>query len=406
MPKLPDTIKAGRTTGSQRDSIKQFVSSGIEGIYEFGIDHLSVSKVSRNTSASRPTFYSYFGNMSGLYAEIWLERGRAFLDRIADPAFQLTRASKEEQMETLALLEIFTAARRMPELNELVIPMTKSWWEEVGGRTEFSKALRSWLLANRIGMFLTMPSEPKVLSSEIIEGVIAGLGDVASGMPADETLALPPSIATPKLAEKTKEGLLMDSVIQVVANSGAAAASMSRIARQAQVTTGTVYPRFGTNEELLIKSYEHAARDVTETNIAFATSAGFAPDQFGAIVIASMRPERETWRNFRIEMYLESKRNPSLLDHLKSTLQETNKRLVPGMALLPVNDAEREAILYLTHTIGIGMTVLLNNGIAVDKLDHAQATREMVAFLARLQGPSASLVTLLGESPRPYSGVK
>lgn len=383
MPKLPDTVKSGRTIGSQRDSIKQFVGSGIEGIHQFGVDRLSVSQVSRSTSASRQTFYSYFGNMPGLYAEIWLERGRAFLDRMADPAFELTKATKEKQMETLALLEIFTAARRMPELNELVIPVTKSWWEEVSGTTEFSKALKSWFLANRIGMFLTMSSEPKVLSSAIVERVIAGLGDVATGIPGDETLALPPSIATPKLAEKTKEGLLMDAVIQVVANSGAAAASMSRIARQAQVTTGTVYPRFVTNEEILVKSYEHAAKDVTETNITFATSGGFAPDQFGAIVIASMRPERETWRNFRIEMYLESKHNPSLLRHLKSALEETNKRLFPGMGLLPVNELEREAILYLTHTIGLGMTVLLNNGIAVDKLDHPQATREMVGFLAR-----------------------
>lgn len=378
-----DNVKLGqRTLGSQKAIIEAFVKAGIQGINEYGVDNLAVSWLAKNTAVSRQSFYSHFGNISGLHAEIWLSHGNWFLKRLAEPEFNLLKAASEEQQRILALLEVFTAARRIPEVSELVEPLVSSWWTEIAGNSEFTNTTMSWFIANRLGMWITLASEAEVIKASIVEDVLKLLGSEPRGVVKSEELSIPPEIAKPDLRAKNKDGLLMEAAISVVSNSGTSAATMNRVARQAQVTTGTIYPRFISQNDLLLETYAYAAKQIVETNISFATDKGFAPEQFGAIVIGSLRKSRKLWRNFRIEMYLESQHNRRISDLLKKTLRETNLRLKPAMGLLPVSDEEREGILYLTHTIGLGMTVLLNNGLAVDSFDHALATREMVGVLA------------------------
>jgi AcrR family transcriptional regulator len=157
---------------------------------------------------------------------------------------------------------------------------------------------------------------------------------------------------------------------------------MVRIARNAQVTTGTVYPRFSSGDEILLRTFEHAIKAVTEENFSFTDQTGFAPDQFGAVVMAGLGDARQTWRNFRIETHLEGRVNPKLADRMRTALQQTNERVSTGLVSLPVSPGEREAIAFLVHTIGIGMALLQNAGVKVAKLDHRLITREMVAAMA------------------------
>lgn len=370
-----------RTLGSQKAIIEAFVNAGVQGINEHGVDNLSVSWLAKKTGVSRQSFYSHFGNISGLHAEIWLSHGNWFLKRLAEPEFNLLKAATEDQQRVLALLEIFTAARRIPEVSELVEPIVSNWWTELEGNSEFTKATKSWLIANRLGMWITLASDAEVTKASIVEEVLKLLGGEPRGLVKSDELSMPPEIPKPELRAKSKDGLLMEAAISVVANSGTSAATMNRVARQAQVTTGTIYPRFISQHDLLLETYAYASKQIVETNISFATKKGFAPEQFGAIVIGSLRKSRKLWRNFRIEMYLESQHNKKIAELLRKALRETNQRLEPAMGLLPVSNEEREGILYLTHTIGLGMTVLLNNGIAVDALDHVLATIEMVGVL-------------------------
>ena len=299
-----------RTTGQVRKSVDAFVNSGIRGIDAFGADRLTVSHVTESAGATRPTFYSYFGNVAGLLAEVWLSRGALFCSRLIDPTFRLEVAAPEIKTEMRALLEIFTVSRRIPEVAEIVTPIVEKWWRDSGGQNDFVRSQNAWLIANRIGTWLTEPTEPRVISAAILESILPALGTSPTGVHVDPTLAYTPRLESPSVADLSVEGRLLDATIRVIAGSGANAATMSRIARNAHVTTGTIYPRFN-NDELLLRSFEHAVGLVTEQNFGLISPTGFAPEQFGAIVRGGLAPSRQTWRNFRVEMYLESRYNPN-----------------------------------------------------------------------------------------------
>ncbi|MFM6967648.1 MAG: hypothetical protein ACKOWN_01785 [Microbacteriaceae bacterium] len=80
-------------------------------------------------------------------------------------------------------------------------------------------------------------------------------------------------------------------------------------------------------------------------------------------------------------MYLEARYNPQLAAKLRDALAATNVRVAAGLGQLPIGPGEREPIAFLVHTIGIGMAIVMNNGIAVNELDHQLITRELVAAL-------------------------
>lgn len=371
-----------RTTGQVRKSVNAFVTAGIAGVDANGADRLTVSQITESSGATRPTFYSYFGNVAGLLAEVWLERGDTFCARLLDPEFRLEVATPSDKAEMRALLEIFTVSRRLPEVAEIVTPLVEKWWAESGGSNDYLRLQNAWRVSNRLGMWLTEPTEPRVISASILEAVLPLLGESPSGVPADPRFAEAPEFSPPTMADETVEGKLLDATIRVISSAGVNAATMSRIARNAHVTTGTIYPRFNSGE-LLLQSFERAVGVVTEQNFGLVSPEGFAPDQFGAIVRAGLQPNRKTWRDFRFEIYLEARYNLDLAKHLRDALTATNSRVADGLGQLPIGKGERESIAFLVHTIGIGMAILYNNGIPAAKMDHALLTRELVAALAR-----------------------
>jgi AcrR family transcriptional regulator len=371
------------TTLRQREAINTFIEAGLKAIAHVGIDRVSVSQISELAKSSRPTFYSYFGDISGLWAEAWLANGEWFLAKLSDPLYRLEVASPDEKMRMGALLEIFTVSHRIPEVAEIVVPIAGKWWSDARGRDEFSELKLSWLTANRLGSWLTQPIEPKAIMSSIVEPVLGLVGEKPSGVPADPRFEVLPEIKDPKSSDESLNGQLLDAAVRVIAKSGVSAASMTRVARNAQVSTGTIYPRYSTGEEMLLKAFDHAISQVVDENFGYIDQTGFAPDQFGAVVMAGLRESRTTWRNFRIETHLNGRVYEMLATRMRDSLEKTNKRVVSGLGALPISAGEREAIAFLIHTIGIGMALLQNAGIGVANIDHRLITREMIAAMAR-----------------------
>ena len=371
------------TTLRQREAIQSFVMAGLQAINQVGIDRVSVSQITEIAKSSRPTFYAYFGDLAGLWAEAWLNFGEEFLGRLSDLQYRLEVAPAAERAQMAALLEIFTVSHRIPEVSEIVEPGVKSWWAKNKGQTQLSELKLAWLAANRLGSWLTQPIEPKAIMSYILEPVLALVGDQPSGLKEDPRFQELPKIKDPQSPTESVEGQLLDAAIRVIATSGVAAASMTRIARNAQVSTGTIYPRYSTGEEILLEAFGHAIKQVVDENFGYIDETGFAPDQFGAVVIAGLGDSRKSWRNFRVETHLNGRLNVALAKKMRAALEETNQRVMLGLGVLPISAGEREAVAFLVHTIGIGMALLHNAKLPVVELDHRVITREMIGAMAK-----------------------
>ena len=377
--------KANSNTRHDR-VVADFRNAGISAINSSGIDRISVSLVCTVAESTRPTFYSYFGNVDGLLADIWLAECDEFLARLADPAYQVlnTKVAAKDR----ALVEIMAISHRNAEVSEVVNRTMQSWWKALAGNDEFKNLKYSWVIGARLGLLMMFPVDSTVKSLVISDQLLNSIDKVATIKNKVTTDLLPP-ISDPEPVEQGVDQMLLAAAINVIANSGVAAASMARISRFAQVTTGSVYPRYSSIAELVLASFEFAAKHVVNQNLANTKDGSFGPDEFGLFVIAGLLPRRKQWRNYRIEAHIEGRLNKPLAKRIQKSNHEVNVQVSEALRRYNVPEPVLESATHLIHSIGIGFSMMYNAGIALNELDHRRITRQIVAvFETLVQKPS------------------
>ena len=379
MPKAKSNTRHDRVVADFRDA-------GISAINSSGIDRISVSLVCTVAESTRPTFYSYFGNVDGLLADIWLAECDEFLARLADPAYQVlnTKIAAKDR----ALVEIMAISHRNAEVSEVVNRTMQSWWKALAGNDEFKNLKYSWVIGARLGLLMMFPVDSTVKSLVISDQLLNSIDKVATIKNKVTTDLLPP-ISDPEPVEQGVDQMLLAAAINVIANSGVAAASMARISRFAQVTTGSVYPRYSSIADLVLASFEFAAKHVVNQNLANTKDGSFGPDEFGLFVIAGLLPRRKQWRNYRIEAHIEGRLNKPLAKRIQKSNHAVNVQVSEALRRYNVPEPVLESATHLIHSIGIGFSMMYNAGIALNELDHRQITRQIVAVFETLaQKPS------------------
>jgi AcrR family transcriptional regulator len=366
--------------------VSDFRDAGISAINSSGIDRISVSLVCTVAESTRPTFYSYFGNLDGLLADIWLAEGDEFLARLADPGYQVLNSKLAAKDR--ALVEIMAISHRNAEVSEVVNRKMQSWWKTLAGNDEFKNLKYSWVIGARLGLLMMIPVDSTVKSLVISDQLLNSIDKVATIKNKVTTDLLPP-ISDPEPVEQGVDQMLLAAAINVIANSGVAAASMARISRFAQVTTGSVYPRYSSIADLVLASFEFAAKHVVRQNLANTKDGSFGPDEFGLFVIAGLLPRRKQWRNYRIEAHIEGRVNKPLAKRIQKSNQEVNAQVSEALKRYNVPEPVLESATHLIHSIGIGFSMMYNAGIALNELDHRRITRQIVAvFETLVQKPS------------------
>ena len=365
----------------QARTIAHFVDAAAVAIGETGIDRLSVSRIATLAGASRPTFYAYFGEVGGLLAEVWLAEGNAFLEWLVNPNERFATASPKQKSQLSVMAQVFAVSHRIPELSEVVNPSADEWWQTKTHGSEYVALKVAWVAAARLGEILSFTIDSEVTQAVFGEHFIWKLGHECQNPPPPLASTPLPQVSDPVATTDSMDRRLMDAAVKVISTSGVAAASMTRISRTARVTTGAAYPRFSGSESLVLSAFESWITEVTEENLSQIGPEGFGPDDFGLFVMAGLQAKRKIWRNFRVETHLEGAINAELAASMKTTLRATNDRVVLGLGQLPASHEEKRAIAYWVHTIGIGMAILFNAGLAVDRLDHRMITRDMMGAL-------------------------
>jgi AcrR family transcriptional regulator len=360
--------------------------AGMKAISQKGIDRISVSQICDLAKNTRPTFYSYFGNIDGLLADIWVGEGDAFLSRLADPSYEVmnTKFSVEDR----ALVEILAISHRVPEVAEVVNRQVQTWWNQLVQDEEFRSLKFAWLIGERLGALLMLPVDPTVKTLALADKFLLSVDRIATIKGKVTTDLLPP-ISDPAPKEQSVDELLLAATVNVIANAGVKAASMARISRFAQVTTGSVYPRFSNIAALVIESFEFAAKHVVSQNLANTKDGSFGPDEFGLFVTAGLLPRRKQWRNYRLEAHLEGRVNKALAKRIQKSNAEVNAQVSSALKRYNIPDVVLEAATHLIHSIGIGFTLLFNAGIPLNELDHRRITRQIVVVFEQIAQKSS-----------------
>ena len=357
---------------TQSQTMDRFIVAGIEAVAQFGVDNVSVQFVSEMAKGSRPTFYSYFGDINGLLAEIWVAGSKVWLDLVSNPAVGYSGWDAKDKLLHCAMSEIMAVAHRIPEVDEVVQLTMQAWWSKYAKSTELEKLKVYWLVAERLGVSITEPVDPNVHQAEFIEQAILALTpEIAVKQPTPLKL---PKLSDPEFESESLDVKLLQSSIYIIANSGVKAASMARIARRTQVSTGSVYPRYSSSEEIVEASFELAISQIVKQNFATVGKMSFSSEDFGVIVMAGLEESRKTWRNFRIEIHLGARSRENLRAMMMRNLRETNAAVASGLTSIKLPELANGPVPYLMHSVGIGFAVLQNAGLPVSKVDHRVIT--------------------------------
>jgi AcrR family transcriptional regulator len=275
--------------------------------------------------------------------------------------------------------EILAASHRIPEVLEVVQPIMAEWWSKYENSSELEKLQVMWLVAERLGVSITYDVDPLVQTAEFIEPALIAVGSMK--VSESESKAVLPRLVGSEASDETMDMRLLNSTIDVISRGGVKAASMARVARRAQVSTGVMYPRFSGIESLVENSFEHAILAVISENFSSVENSGFDENDFGILIMAGLQPARKVWRNFRIEIHLGAKDRPSLSKRIQENLRETNAKVAAKLKSVKHQELAVGPVPYLMHAVGIGFAVLLNAGIPVDKVDHRLITKALTQLI-------------------------
>ena len=376
MPKQSEEVKSGK-------SHDELLISGIKAIAAQGIDHITVGDITKISHHSRPTFYTYFGDMNGFLAELWLRFGTEWLDSlISEPEKSIPPTELN-----LAMTEILLVSHRNLEIAEVLGPDIQSWFLKASENNPVKAATLSWHLSVKLGMHLSTAVTPEASSALPFLAFLCSIPLNVLSLESMHDLKESPMQVRPHMLgiEATNDDVelkLLASSIEVVANSGFVGASMARIARRARVSTGTLYPRYKTTENLIAASFDLAIRQIVKGNVQqLETNVG--PDQFGEIVTAGFHDSRKSWRNYRLEMYLEAQHNPEIAEYMAPGLEETRLLLDGNLKQYGFSDQQRLSITHMMQNQAVGLSLLFNAGVPVDKFDHRIPSRYIALMMPK-----------------------
>jgi AcrR family transcriptional regulator len=364
-------------------SFDALLSAGIVAVNANGIDKVTVADIIAISGHSRPTFYSYFGDINGLLAEIWIRYGRERLDGEIGAMSDGTPRGESAPGLDSTLLQIMCVSHRIPEVAEVVLPDVREWWASVTNGNVYAELRTAWVLAVQIGIAMSVHVDPENRQAAAVlpilrklpdnmEGslLLVGLGKAPEFPEAEAVLDQPGSV----------EESIMRATIEIIANSGVDAASVARIARKCRVSTGTIYPRFATAEELLEKSFDASIRDVVSGNLRQANATGFGFDQYGLTVASGFGENRRIWRDYRLEMHLAAMHNPKLRELMKPGFEVSRKMLVDSINSVPVlGKRVSQPLSYLMQVLALGLSILHNLGLPLKNMDHRIVVRHLGA---------------------------
>ena len=372
-----------------RNSHSELLDAGISLIAKRGIDNITVADISKASGFTRATFYSYFGDLDGLYAEIWMLYGRLWLESLAKD--DLPYKSEADQLRCFAVLEIFIASKRKPAVLEVVTPTVSNWWNDSVSENKADQARLAWIVAGNIGIAISKHLAPSITNvSEIISLLRQMPSDPAvleaMGLaPTPKTTPLQAVLRSLEVPEQTDEERIKTSTIEVVASAGVADASMTRIARNLQVTTGSVYPRYKNVSEIIGEAFNWGQKAIVEENTAAYATTSSNPDSYAAIIVGANAESRKVWRDFRLEMYLASRVKESLSKALLPGLNEADALLANFARKNGLPERHIDQIVGLMHALGLGFPALQNAGLDILALEHRIPTRYMVSVMTILK---------------------
>lgn len=379
MPTNPPIARRAKSSRSLANSAK-VLNAVRKNASKVGLDELSAGSVAKLSGLSTGSIYSRFEDTDEMAIALWdqvvrqpfkqrLQRGVDYIyapnsARLGIDEESTFKADFETPDELSKLgVEFLVVAKRNSAIGEVVIPEVSQWFDEFGlnqPNTEINNAAIALGLSASIGTALrafALGANPDWLA------IAGGVRDAATSASRATPLTRPPDLPLPGLFEIQTGNPVRDALIsavgQVVANSGYARATISRIVRKSGLSNGSLYNLYENKEELTDDAMQMTlayASGVNREGNRIAESQHRADRGLGNSFALGLMPGRRQWLDFRLECLIASRNHLPTRTKFKESLVASRDALGSSMP-----DIHRSIVNLLSsgeQAIGLGFTAL------------------------------------------------
>ena len=379
MPTNPPIARRAKSSRSLANSAK-VLNAVRKNASKVGLDELSAGSVAKLSGLSTGSIYSRFEDTDEMAIALWdqvvrqpfkqrLQRGVDYIyapnsARLGIDEESTFKADFETPDELSKLgVEFLVVAKRNSAIGEVVIPEVSQWFDEFGlnqPNTEINNAAIALGLSASIGTALrafALGANPDWLA------IAGGVRDAATSASRATPLTRPPDLPLPGVFEIQTGNPVRDALIsavgQVVANSGYARATISRIVRKAGLSNGSLYNLYENKEELTDDAMQMTlayASGVNREGNRIAESQHRADRGLGNSFALGLMPGRRQWLDFRLECLIASRNHLPTRTKFKESLVASRDALGSSMP-----DIHRSIVNLLSsgeQAIGLGFTTL------------------------------------------------
>jgi len=356
----------------------RIIRAAVSAIATHGIDHVTASQLINGAHVARSTMYSYFGDVDGVFAELWRAAGPQWFDELVSGD---TPSDHGVPGLSEALTEILLAAPRISDLYDVVAPdlsaayvcqrgdslisVQKVWWRwavTVG----FHLSAPEWF-ATRDDMLRLIDLAPDNLAQTLSFAPFIDIADHADEMPLEVPLGPDAPIGD----------ILADASVHVAARSGVANASLLRICRYARVTTGAVPPSLRQLDALMMNGYRQWLRHVVATNMADVKKNENLPlpERFLRTFHWSLSDYRATWRRYRRELHLAARHDPFMAAELHAEIDFTAGYITESFERYGTSSHFAHLLGRTSHAFALATALLHDLGLPLRQPDHRLMAR-------------------------------
>ena len=379
MPTNPPIARRAKSSRSLANSAK-VLNAVRKNASKVGLDELSAGSVAKLSGLSTGSIYSRFEDTDEMAIALWdqvvrqpfkqrLQRGVDYIyapnsARLGIDEESTFKADFETPDELSKLgVEFLVVAKRNSAIGEVVIPEVSQWFDEFGlnqPNTEINNAAIALGLSASIGTALrafALGANPDWLA------IAGGVRDAATSASRATPLTRPPDLPLPGVFEIQTGNPVRDALIsavgQVVANSGYARATISRIVRKSGLSNGSLYNLYENKEELTDDAMQMTlayASGVNREGNRIAESQHRADRGLGNSFALGLMPGRRQWLDFRLECLIASRNHLPTRTKFKESLVASRDALGSTMP-----DIHRSIVNLLSsgeQAIGLGFTAL------------------------------------------------
>ena len=347
-----------KQTERSRQTDQKVADSAANAVRRDGFDQMALTRVAADAGYSSGVIYARCDDRSELMVLAWEKSFWPSLSEVLDTAFTAMVNRDPSALDSAidmwtertsaacipdigSAVEVIIAARRDEVVSEVVHSDIAALMSRHGAGPHAAGPVRELLVltaATLLGTALlnsAMPddTEIRIDPRPLLHLFIAGEPVTEPAMATAETL---PSIDFPTTGDEVRDALIR-ATLYVIARSGVHRATVSRIARRANISVGAIYGLYENKETLVLDcvSVVHppqARRDLAEW-LKIGTS-GIRPTM-SRTLRQSLSADHDQWRAFRIEYLVAARHSPALArlieDFNVDTIEGANATIPNGL---------------------------------------------------------------------------